>query len=228
MTMARAPSGLAAFDFDGTLIQTDSFVGFLRLVAGRSAVTAAFARSWRTAARAGRDPAWRDAVKAVLIGRLLAGRDAELIARLGASYAETVAARVTPAMRERLARHRDAGHRIVVVSASLEVYLSPAGALLGADAVLATRLEVGADGRLTGRMEGANCRGLEKARRLSAWMLDQELNPELLPVWAYGDSAGDREMLALAHFATKVRRARPPSGPGTGWRRRAGAFQPER
>ena len=73
-------------------------------------------------------------------------------------------------MRRRHDWHRQAGHRVVIVSASPTVYLDAAGRRLGVDAVLATELEVGADGRLTGRLAGPNCRGEEKVKRLQAWL----------------------------------------------------------
>ncbi len=95
----------------------------------------------------------------------------------------------------------------MLVSASPELYVTPIGRRLGFDAVLATRLEVDADGRLTGRLLGANCRGPEKVVRLREWRREG-----LAMAYAYGDSAGDREMLDLA--VTAVRVGRRPSTTG--------------
>ena len=64
--------------------------------------------------------------------------------------------------------HRTQGHRLVIISASLGAYLRPIGERLRFDAVLATELEAGPDGRLTGRIAGENVRGPEKARRLDS------------------------------------------------------------
>lgn len=206
------PTGVAAFDFDGTLVRRDSFLGFLRLVGGSRRVNLALARSWTAVTRAGTDPSWRDVVKASLIRAVLAGQDAAELTELAERYARAVAGLLTAPMKDLVGRHAAAGHRVVIVSASPELYLIPAGRLISADHVIGTRLEVGPDGRLTGRMEGANCRGLEKARRLTAWMTGEGF--EDLPLWAYGDSAGDRQMLEMAGFATRVRRGRPPPGAG--------------
>jgi len=206
--MAGHDCGVAAFDFDGTLVPRDSFIGFLRMVGGTRTVSAAFARSWRAVARRP-TPGWRDAIKSELVRSVLAGREAAEVEMAASEYAKEVAGMVSDPMRVLLSRHRKAGHATVIVSASLEIYLDPAASILGIDDVLGTRLEAGPDGRLTGRLLGANCRGVEKARRLSEWMACRQVTPDLVPVWAYGDSAGDREMLELARFATKVRRARP-------------------
>jgi phosphatidylglycerophosphatase C len=217
-TAGLVPSGVAAFDFDGTLVRRDSFVGFLRLIGGSRAVNAAFARSWRAVAGASSDPSWRDVVKSNLVKGVLAGRTLEEVQAAGRSYSTTAAAQVTPSMRQLLSRHSAAGHLTVIVSASLELYLQPAAALLGIDDAIGTRLDVDEDGRLTGRLEGSNCRGVEKSRRLTQWMSQRGLDPEGVPLWAYGDSAGDRQMLELARYATRVRRGRPRAVPeGLSW-----------
>jgi phosphatidylglycerophosphatase C len=63
---------------------------------------------------------------------------------------------------------------------------------------------VDTDDRFTGVLEGGNVRGPEKVRRLRDW-----LGTEPAEVWAYGDSSGDRELLAFADHARRVgRRAR--------------------
>jgi phosphoserine phosphatase len=64
--------------------------------------------------------------------------------------------------------------------------------------VLGTQVEV-IDGKLTGRFLSKNCYGQEKVNRiLSLYPNRQEYN-----LTAYGDSRGDKEMLAFAdesHF----------------------------
>ena len=91
---------------------------------------------------------------------------------------------------------------MILASASLEPYLVPLGERLGVDGVVCTRLERDADGRLTGRLVGANCRGPEKARRLRAWLAAEGLDDAEL--WAYGDSAGDASCSAAADHAVWV------------------------
>src|SRR4029079_10087350 len=112
-------------------------------------------------------------------------------------YAEHVIARqVRPDVRARADWHRAEGHALVIVSASPELYLVPIGRLFGSDAVRGTRLEVDAAGRLSGRLDGRNVRGPEKVARLRAHLGDGPVQ-----LWAYGDSTGDRELLALADVA---------------------------
>jgi phosphatidylglycerophosphatase C len=200
--MAAEPQGVAAFDFDGTMIRGDSFMPFLVRAVGPGKFGQIVIRSSASTAQAYR-LGRRDASKAVLVRRLLRGYPADRLDDLGRRYAVLLAQRIRPQMAERVAWHQQRGHRLVIVSASLDVYLAPTGKALGFDQVLATELEVGSDGRLTGRLLGPNVRGVEKSARLREW-LAQELAGVPYQLWAYGDSAGDRELLAMADHPTRV------------------------
>lgn len=192
--------GVAAFDFDGTLVGGDSLPRFLRRVLGTAGFARALARS--IPAMTGAYPrSGRDGSKAALLSRAVAGLDAERVAAAGVDFAAGLAADIRPDMIEILDWHRTQGHRRILVSASLAIYLEPFGALAGFDQVIATRLEVGADGRLTGRIDGVNVRAAEKALRLGAL-----IGTDPVRLWAYGDSRGDREMLAMADHPVLVRR----------------------
>jgi phosphatidylglycerophosphatase C len=198
---------VAAFDFDGTLVSGDSFVPFLLKVTGRRSFGQGLVASGPSMLRAYGVRQDRDASKAALVARLLRGLPAERLTRVAETYGAQLATRVRPAMMERLAWHRSHGHRLVIVSASFDVYLEPLGRHLGFDGVLATGLEVDDDGLLTGNLRGPNVRGEEKEVRLRAW-LTERLGGATVELWAYGDSAGDRQLLAMANHPVLVRRRR--------------------
>jgi HAD superfamily hydrolase (TIGR01490 family) len=209
---AGACPTVAVFDFDGTLSRRDSLLPFLVFVCGARATARAVVAEARRFGQVLLGTASRDEAKEALLTRLLSGADARPLKESGELFADRLVNReLRPAMRRRLEWHRRAGHRLVIVSASPTIYLETAGRLLGVDAVLATELEVDADGRLTGRLSGRNCRGDEKANRLRAWLDGAGHEPSGRPgqLWAYGDSRGDVDMLALADVAVWV-----------GWRRR--------
>jgi phosphatidylglycerophosphatase C len=200
---AAGRQGVAAFDFDGTLVRGDSFLPFLvRAVGARAFVRTVAATSVRLTQAYRRDG--RDGAKARLVQCLLAGYRAEQLTAVGQGHGVRLARRVRPTMAEQIAWHRRRGHLLVMVSASLDVYLAPAAQMLGFDQVLATRLEVGGDGLLTGRLSGANVRGVEKSARLQGW-LDQVVPGGRWELWAYGDSDGDRELLGLADHPVWLR-----------------------
>lgn len=212
------PRGVAAFDFDGTLTPSDTLVPFLARCYGRRRLFQAAAKvgpPWRVEAEVHR----RDHAKAELLRLLTAGDDGERVAALGRSYAVELERILVPEMRERVEAHRHAGHELVAVSASLVAYLDPLlGERLGFDEVIAVELEVDDAGRLTGEMMHPNVRGLQKAIRLKEWLAatgdaDDTAVPE---IWAYGNSSGDAELLAMADHAVLLGRRRAgglPPGP---------------
>lgn len=200
--------GVAAFDFDGTLVPRDTLVPFLRQACGTSRLAVAGCR----AALRHRD---RDALKVAAVGHLFRGRPAAHVDVLGRAYAASVVQLLRPEMLERVRWHRSEGHAVVIVSASLGAYLRPLAEHLELDAALAVELVADADGLLTGAVEGRlNNRGAAKVARLRRWA-DERFGPgTAFELWAYGDSAGDEELLAGADHPTWVgRRAGRTSHP---------------
>jgi phosphatidylglycerophosphatase C len=196
---------VAAFDFDKTISTRDNVVPFVRAVVGRTRLTHALLAISPRLVGAALDDERRDAAKVALVRRTFAGYDAGLIARVAAEFADDVVARhLRPDVVERVAWHRNQGHELVIVSASFTSYLDPIAARLGFAAVLATELAVGDDGRLTGELVRPNVRGVEKVRRLDEWLGATAANAEPAFVWAYGDSSGDRELLARADQGIRV------------------------
>jgi HAD superfamily hydrolase (TIGR01490 family) len=209
------PSGtvVAAFDFDGTLTHGGSVWRFLVAIRGRRRVLAAgaiLARRLVTAALIGGH--YTDEAKEALFRRTLAGLPADQVADSAVAFGLAhYRRRARSDVRERLEWHRAQGHRLVIVSASLDFYLNAVGRELGVDAVLATRLAVGPDGRLTGNYNGRNCRGQEKLVRVRQWMtqqVDATTGPGAIAdvLWAYGNSDGDRFLLGGADVGVDVGR----------------------
>jgi phosphatidylglycerophosphatase C len=192
---------VAAFDFDGTITRKDTLVPFLRRFRGVARFAGAFVQALPGTLTG---PDRRAAYKAAVFQQLLRGVPAEDLTAAALDYGRQLPAQFRPATVERIRWHQQEGHEVVIVSASLRAYLDPVVEHLGLDGVCAVELEVADDGRLTGRMAGPNCRGAEKVVRLTDWLGGD--SPERL--WAYGNSSGDRELLAAAHEPVWVGRRR--------------------
>jgi phosphatidylglycerophosphatase C len=194
----RPLNPVAVWDVDGTLTRTDTMLPFLRRIAGPATVTTALVPAiGRHLTGAER----RAQAKAILLRRVLAGRDATEVDSKARRYAEDIVAhRLRPDALRRWRWHQRHGHRLVIVSASLDLYLRHLGAHLGAEEVICTSMEV-VDGRLTGAMSTPSCRGPEKAVRLATYLRDKPGNP----VWVYADSAADRPMMAVGDVPVQVR-----------------------
>lgn len=196
----RGERVIAAFDFDKTISTRDNVVPFVRAVVGRARLTRALLAISPRLVRAALDDERRDAAKVALVRQALTGYDAGRVTAVAAEFADEVVARhLRTDVVERVAWHRNQGHELVIVSASFTSYLDPIAARLGFATVLATELAVGDDGRLTGELVRPNVRGAEKVRRLDEWI-------GAVPafVWAYGDSSGDRDLLARADQGVMV------------------------
>lgn len=209
--MSEAPAEgrgtVAAFDVDGTITTRDCVVPFMRRITGaRRIVPRLGVRAHQTLPTLLRRD--RDRLKALASAAAFRGHRESEVRRRGVEFAQFVHDHwLRSDTMERFAEHRTAGHTIVLVSASFEVYLQPLAELLGAHGVLATKLAA-SDDVLTGALDGPNCRGPEKVRRLHAWLDQHHGGRSGLRVEAYGDSPGDREMLADADVAHWVNRGR--------------------
>lgn len=185
---------LALFDFDGTLTRGNTYTPFLRVASEPARRRQA---RWRylphyLAYRAGllSGKAIRERVTRFVLG----GRDAAAIHALGERYArEVLPGELLPEAMARVDWHRKRGDRIVVVSASLDVYLAPWCRAQGLE-LLCSELEV-RDGLLTGEYVGGDCSGPAKAVRVH----ERYRLSDYATVHAYGDTVEDRELLALAH-----------------------------
>jgi phosphatidylglycerophosphatase C len=184
---------LALFDFDGTITSSDSWTPFMRMAVRPARIRMAMVALSPVAVgyRLGMISASRCRQVAARLG--FSGEPAAAIRQLGAQYAATVLPGTlqTRAL-ERIDWHKSQGDDIVVVSASLDLYLAPWCAERGLKFICTTIEEQ--RGMLTGRYVDGDCSGAEKVRRIRA-QYDLSSYPI---VYAYGDSGEDREMMALA------------------------------
>jgi HAD superfamily hydrolase (TIGR01490 family) len=189
---------VAAFDFDGTLTRRDTLLPFLLHTLGAAAVARHALVLSQTMAGYALGLIANGVAKERVLVRYLGGMRLDELQQ----EAEQFAAYVLPGLlrenaMQRLAWHQQQGHRCVVISASLELYVRPWAQRAGFDDVIATHLEIREDGRITGKLSGANCYGIEKTRRLQALLGARDG----YTLYAYGDSRGDRELLSLADYA---------------------------
>jgi len=193
---------IAAFDVDNTLTVRDCVVPFMRSVAGTVRLVRVAMSDFPGTVRSLRRRD-RDALKQKFVKGIFVGRDIAVIENLGIQFASKVAEGwLRQDVSRRLRWHQDQGHVVVLVSASLGAYLHPLGDLLEVDAVICTELEE-IDGRLTGLLRGPNCRGTEKVTRLHSWCEESGFASDDL-VYAYGDSAGDTQLLEASTHPTWV------------------------
>ena len=196
---------IVAFDFDGTLTFEDSFATFLAWQAGPARHAYGMARLIPAAIRYGVDRD-RGRLKAAAVHEYLGGVSRDWLAdRARACAAVRSCNLLRPDAVACWNEWRARGARLVIVTASPEITVAPFARALGADDLIGTRLAFDDQDRVTGALDGANCRGPEKIIRLK-----QVFGADVELAAAYGDSDGDTEMLAFGkQSGLRVFTARP-------------------
>jgi len=188
---------VAAFDFDGTLTRRETLLPFLLHALGTARVARDALILSPTLLGYGLGLIRNDIAKQRVFVQCLGGLRMDELQQQGERFASQV---LPDLMRheamQRLKWHQQQGHRCVVISASMDLYVRPWAIKAGFDDVLATHLESLEDGTTSGRLSGENCYGIEKVRRLDALLGARDA----YTLYAYGDSRGDRELLATADY----------------------------
>lgn len=188
---------VAAFDFDGTLTRRDTLFPFLLHVAGPFKFSCKILLLLATLTGYALGLIRNDKAKIKVLSSFLANMEMNALQQQALQFAEQkLPLLLRGEAMQRLEWHRKQGHRCVVVSASLEIYLRPWASKAGFDDILGSRLETRADGRTTGNLLGENCFGPEKLRRLETLLGSRDG----YTLYAYGDSRGDKELLSAADY----------------------------
>lgn len=183
---------IAFFDFDGTLIKEDSFLLFVKWISSKKKYLFGWMIivSYYLFYKSGFIT--QQLFKEKVLKYFIKGRDQEEIKNYAKKFAEKIIEqKITKQAINRLEYHENARDRIVVVSASLDLWLQPWCKIRKYD-VVCSIAEI-TDGRITGKLVGKNCIGEEKVIRIKkAYKLE-----EYSKIYVYGDSENDRPMLSI-------------------------------
>jgi phosphatidylglycerophosphatase C len=208
---------IAVFDLDGTLTRRDTLWPYLRGWARRHPRAGFWPRV--LAALAGY-PVRRDrgALKSRLIRVAMAGASRGDVERWTADYVAALGeAELCPGALAAIERHRAAGDRLVLLSASVDLYVPAIGRRFGFDETLCTAVAWHGS-VLGGALASENRRGAEKRRCLEAL---RARHPGAR-VTAYGNARSDFQHFAAADEAVLVN-----AGPGLRRLARENGFRTE-
>ena len=185
-----------AFDFDGTLTRSDSLLGIIRHQRGTSGLMRVLIlhAPKLLMMKAGQYPNWK--VKQKVFRMCFGGMTLDDFNALCEDYARKQKGILRTDGMRRVDEALRRGCKVVVISASIDNWVRPFFQGREGIEIAGTQIEV-VDGKLTGRVLTRNCYGSEKVARLL------ELYPDRKSyrIVAYGDSSGDRELLAYADEA---------------------------
>jgi HAD superfamily hydrolase (TIGR01490 family) len=136
----------------------------------------------------------------------LAGRSAAQWQSLRDAFVqECIRPRFVPAGLACIERHRGAGHTLVLTTAANRFITEPTVAALGLPHLIATEVEVAADGRFSGRVSGEPNMRQGKVARLHAWLAAQGQTPlAQRPSVFYSDSINDLPLLSAVQQPVAV------------------------
>lgn len=183
---------IAFFDFDGTITKADSFFRFV-----------IFATSWKDLTFKGISLVpmlvkyklkiiSNHVAKATALRALFKGIPEEEMFRLGREFFSLrVPALLKQSALDKIQWHKEHGHTIYLVSASVNYWLYEFTKSQNIG-LICTTME-SKDGIMTGEQSSKNCYGPEKVRRIKEVVDLSEYSYS----YAYGDTRGDKEMLEM-------------------------------
>ena len=208
MPTARRPApgvrSAAFFDLDKTIIAKSSALAFSKsfkaggLISRRAVLRSAYAQFVYLVGGADHDQ--MEKIRAFM-SQLVEGWDVETVKEI---VADTLHNIVDPLVYDEavslIEEHHLAGRDVVIVSTSGTEVVEPIGAMLGADIVVASRLEE-IDGRYTGNID-YYAYAEEKARAIEE--LAHKVGYDLANSYAYSDSVTDLPLLSAVGHPTAV------------------------
>ena len=179
-----------AFDFDGTITTKDTLIEFIRYAKGSMALGLGFMRYAHLLVLMiiGLYPNYK--AKQKVFAHFFKDTTLDDFNALCKAFAASSSHLLRPNAIEAINHAIKEGSEVLIVSASIDNWVQP---FFPQVKVVGTQIEV-IDGKLTGRFLSKNCYGQEKVNRI----LSLYPNRQDYHLTAYGDSRGDKEMLAFA------------------------------
>lgn len=184
---------IAFFDFDGTITFTDSYTPFIfqtipksRLKMGKLYLTP-YILGYKLKLIRG------SVLRSKIFKLGFAGLNAAELKQKGLEYSQTYLPQIIrPHALDKIQWHLAQGDHVVVVSASMDVYLKPWCEQYGLHLLCSEIDEI--DGKITGVYKYGDCsREVKKQRILDNYDLSHYNS-----IYVYGDTVEDQEMLSLA------------------------------
>jgi phosphatidylglycerophosphatase C len=186
---------IAFFDFDGTITTKDSLLEFIKYTKGNFSFYFGFTLYSPLLVAYKLNILSNQRAKEIMLNYFFGKMSIEQFNTYCEDFSkEVMPSLIRPKALHEIAKLKDAGAEVVVVSASPEYWLNHWCRSMDIKCI-ATRL-ITSNNKITGKIDGLNCYGKEKVRRITE---NYDLN-SFSSVYCYGDTAGDKYMLALGDY----------------------------
>lgn len=187
---------LALFDFDGTVSHKDSMVDFIQYLVGKRRYYSGLVKQSPMLLSYLLKRTSNSEAKQALMAHYFSDYPTREFETLAQAYSEQRLPHIIrPKALQRIQWHQSQKHRVVIVSASVEDWLTSWTEHINVE-LIASQLDKSKN-HITGYLQGHNCHGMEKVRQIKHHLKLADYSH----IYAYGDSAGDKDMLALADEA---------------------------
>lgn len=148
----------------------------------------------------------REHVKETMMRWTLSGRTRAELSKMAQSFAdEEIRHGLRLAAKAVLERHRDAGERIIIASAAVDLIVLPIAEHLGICEVVCTKMAYDKNDKLMRKLGGPNCYGSNKLRMVEAYLAqDPKFNRDNVHITMYSDSRSDLDILRWADIGIAV------------------------
>jgi phosphatidylglycerophosphatase C len=185
--------GIAFFDFDGTITTKDTLLEFIKFSKGNFRfylgflVNSPYLVAYKTKVIS------NQAAKEKVLQYFFRNMPVDAFEKLCEAFTQKyLPSLIRPGALREIEKLKRENYVVVVVSASPENWIRQWANENGVE-LIASRLET-KEGMITGKIVGKNCHGEEKVRRI----MEKYVITDYSTVHAYGDTTGDRPMMALA------------------------------
>lgn len=184
---------VAFFDFDGTITSKDTMLEFIRFNKGWINFFIGFLLYTPYILAYQLKLFERQKAKEKILGFFFKGMDSKKFEEACQAFTEKkLSSLIRPGALKEILKLKKEGVEVIIVSASPDSWIKN-WAISNGVSLIASQLEI-QNGKLTGRLNGKNCHGEEKVRRI----LESYDIKQFDVIYAYGDTGGDLPMLKLA------------------------------
>ena len=190
---------IVAFDFDGTLTRKDSFLRFISFCKGKTKLYMSIPYIGIVWGLFKINVLKRQHAKEIVFSHFFKGMPIQIFNDAGKAFSREIDVMLRPNVKSKISEYAKQGHKLVIISASVENWIRPWAFKNNIETVLGTQIEIDEAGLITGKFKSPNCIGKEKVNRL----LEVFPNRKTYKLIAFGDSRGDKELMHLAdesHF----------------------------
>ena len=190
-------NNIVFFDFDGTITNSDSLSKFFRYYKnGTKYYRVKYYTSFYDSLKFYFNEIDVSKYKEIIIREMFRGQCFNSIKKDASIFFKKVLINdIRPAAKKTIIDHQNKLDKIVIVSASLDIFLNDFCKENSID-LISNKLEV-VDGICTGQLIGKDCNGEEKVNRV---MNNYNLK-NYDQIYAYGDTENDKPLLAIADFS---------------------------